>query len=289
MSSERFGEGIETMAASSEVLALAEGDLRRPVVAGPEGGGSVRAVLASLEQAGIQVWVAGGGPRDWLEGRHCYDLDLTHRAAYATAKARVAKAFPGGVWYETYPHFGLFRWGSEVEKLDFNILRSARQLEPETSMFAQRQVPGRYLSEDTMLRDFTFNALYFEPASGLFLDPTRRGLDALVRRRLELAGPSWLALTNPFLPLRAVKFMERGYEPDPGVVRLLRTHLEEGLHAIGPAVLRQWLERQVPPEAWAGFARAAGEVIGSMAVRTYLERAIAGDAGTGGGPTPSPE
>jgi tRNA nucleotidyltransferase/poly(A) polymerase len=233
-------------------------------------------VLACFEGVGIQIWVAGGGPRDWLEGKHCYDLDLAHGASYGTAKGRVGKAFPDGTWFERYPHFGLFRWGSEAEKLDFNILRSARQLDPGRSMFEQKQQAGPFLSEDALLRDFTFNALYFEPATGLFLDPTGRGLEALVHRTLELAGPAFLALTNPFLPLRAIKFMGRGYEPDPAVARLLRTRLDEGLQAIGSEVLRQWLARQLPPGAWQDFARVACPFLNSFEARKLLGEAVSG-------------
>lgn len=277
MSGERFGESVEALAASTEVRALVAQDLQRQVLRRPEGGVRVREVLACFEQADLRIWVAGGGPRDWLEGKHCYDLDLSHRSPHATAKALVAEAFPGGTWFENYTHFGLFRWGSAGEMLDFNILRSARDLQPDRSMFEQKHQPGQHLSEDAMLRDFTFNALYYEPATGLFLDPTRRGVDALVRRRIEFAGPAFLAHTNPFLPLRVLKFMGRGYEPAPEVVRFLRTHLEEGVQELGAAILRQWLERQLPAAAWAEFARMAGEFIGSAAGRTCLERALTPD------------
>ena len=120
-------------------------------------------------------------------------------------------------------------------------------------MFAQRCRPARFLGEDAMLRDFTINAIYYCPATGLFLDPTRRGIAAIAGRTLEFAGPGCLANLNPFLSLRVVKFMARGYRPTEEVKRFLGLHLGDDLEAMEAGQLPQWVARQVPPWLASGF------------------------------------
>ena len=276
MTQERFGERVEATAVSSAVLALVASDLARPVLDLPgDGRCCVAEVFRVFAEQRIPAWIVGGAPRDWLEGKHCYDLDLAHEVSFAAARRLVARAFPGGTFFEAYPHFGLFRWGSESAQVDFNILRAAHQVEPGLPLFGQRSRLGHCLSEDALLRDFTINALYFAPASGLFLDPTRRGLEALAHRRLDFAGPAFLAHTNPFLSLRAIKFIVKGYHPAPEVVRFLQTHLEDDVLAHGARLLRLWLDRQVPVGAMVAFAAAAKGFMTRATALNLLKEAVA--------------
>ena len=139
-----------------------------------------------------------------------------------------------------------------------------------------------------MFRDFTINAIYFAPESGLFLDPTRGGFEALAGRKLEFAGPSDLAHTHPFLSLRAVKFMAKGYGPGGEVARFLQTHLDDDLQAHGSRLLSLWLFRQVPCGALDAFADTARGFLATPRARGFLEEAVALCREHASGPAPAP-
>jgi tRNA nucleotidyltransferase/poly(A) polymerase len=248
---------VEAIAAGPGVLGRVEADLRRIIYAAPGPACRMGDLFPVFRQAGIPVWIVGGAPRDWLEGRTCGDVDLACGTTFGAMKRRLLGAFPGGTVFEEYPGFGLLRWGSGREEVDFNILRGLAFPQPGLSMFEHKHRPTDFLSQDAQLRDFTMNALYFCPETGLFLDPTRRGLEAITKGVLEFAGPSFLANTNPFLSLRAIKFMARGFRPGPEVERFVRTHLDEALARIGVRTLSIWLRRQVPANRVPAFASAA--------------------------------
>ena len=175
---------------------------------------------------------------------------------------------------EEYADFGLLRWNCRLGEIDFNILRSLPEPGAGRSMFEQRNQPTDRLSEDALLRDFTLNAIYFCPATGLFLDPTRRGLAALREQRLEFAGPSYLANTNGFLSLRTVKFLARGYRASEEVERFLFMHLDEDLVAMGPERVSAWLRRQVPARIGDAFGRIAKAYGTGTEARRILEGAV---------------
>jgi len=280
----RFDEDVEAIATGPGILGRVEADLRRVILDGPGPPCRMGDLLRVFEQGGIPAWIVGGAPRDWLEGRTCGDVDLACGTTFAAMKRRLLGAFPGGTVFEEYPGFGLLRWGSGGEEVDLNILRGLAYPQPGLSMFEHKPRPTGFLSQDAQLRDFTLNALYFRPETGLFLDPTRRGLDAIRNRVLEFAGPAYLANTNPFLALRAVKFMARGFRPAPEVERFVRTHLEEDLARIGARTLAVWLRRQVQDGLVPTFASAARDFAWTAGAVQALEEACGLSA-----PPPLPE
>ena len=265
MARQRFEEDQEAIVAGPGVLRLVAADLDRVLAGGPGGCLRVRDVFARLAEEGLEAWVVGGAPRDWLEGRVCGDLDIAVRTGFCRLERFVRGAFAEGGVREAYPDFGLLKWESGLGGLDFNILRALPAPVPGRSMFEQRHRPARHLGEDAMLRDFTLNAIYFSPARGLFLDPTRRGVAAIAGKILEFAGPSHLANTNPFLPLRVVKFMAKGYRPTEEVERFLWMHLEETITAMDPGLLSQWFSRQLPPGLAKEFRRIMASYLTSAA------------------------
>ena len=276
MNRHRLDESVEAFAAGPDVQRLVAADLSRPLVRGPGPGFSVADIFACFREQGIDAWLVGGAPRDWLEGRICGDMDIACRAGFGSLKQRFTRAFRGGEILEEYAGFGLFRWASELAELDFNILRTLPEPDPERSMFEQKNQPTRFLSADAALRDFTLNAIYYSPDRGLFLDPTRRGLDAIRDRILEFAGPPHLAEANPFLSLRVVKFMAKGYRPGPEVERFVRLRLEGDLDRMDPLRLAGWLWRQVPAGRMGGFCAVLTGLLAREASRQRVLEVVAG-------------
>jgi hypothetical protein len=65
---------------------------------------------------------------------------------------------------------------------------------------------------DAYARDFTINAIYYDPAQDQIIDPTGRGLRDLADRRLRFVLDPTVAL-DPVLAARWIKFFAKGFMP----------------------------------------------------------------------------
>ncbi|MDR2367534.1 MAG: HD domain-containing protein [Deltaproteobacteria bacterium] len=82
--------------------------------------------------------------------------------------------------------------------------------------------PGATLAEDARCRDFTVNAVYYDPLLESFMDPMDSGGDFLARR-LELCSPGGL-VEDPVRILRAMAFVSRlGFTPGPKLLAATKT------------------------------------------------------------------
>ncbi|MDR0355687.1 MAG: HD domain-containing protein [Deltaproteobacteria bacterium] len=83
------------------------------------------------------------------------------------------------------------------------------------------QDPAASLREDAVCRDFTVNALYYDPLAEEFVDPLGAGAD-FSARRLELCSLNGLT-DDPVRILRAMGFISRlGFTPGPKLLKATR-------------------------------------------------------------------
>lgn len=168
-------------------------------------------VLAEARSRAVRALLVGGAVRDARMGRPVKDLDLVVDTARPEAVLDLARALAGalgGTFVPLDPERGIARI----------VLREGRDLD-----LAARVGPT--LEEDLRHRDFTVNAVAWDPATGELLDPTG-GLEDMARGRLREAGPSSLA-EDPVRLLRAVRMLcALPLQPAPG--------LEEALARLAP-------------------------------------------------------
>jgi tRNA nucleotidyltransferase (CCA-adding enzyme) len=161
----------------------------------PEG---VRSLLERLQTAGHEAWLVGGGVRDLLRGQHPKDWDIATQALPQEVTALFRRVVPTGIAHGTVT---VLIPEGQVEVTTFRV----------ESAYLDGRRPGavefrRDLVEDLARRDFTINALAFDPVGGRFRDPFG-GQEDLRLRRVRCVGVAAERFGEDGLrPLRAVRF-----------------------------------------------------------------------------------
>src|SRR3954464_15589849 len=158
----------------------------------------VMAVLRALRAAGKQAWLAGGAVRDVLRGGKAQDFDVATDALPAEVMRLFPRVIPTGMQHGTV-----------------TVLSGAHKVEVTTFRGEGPYLDGRRPSEVTFLgeidgdlarRDFTVNAIAWDPIAGVLRDPFH-GEDDLRRCRLRAVGdPLERFREDGLRPLRAVRF-----------------------------------------------------------------------------------
>jgi tRNA nucleotidyltransferase (CCA-adding enzyme) len=86
------------------------------------------------------------------------------------------------------------------------------------------------LEEDAQRRDFSINALYYDPESEELLDPTGRGIEDYHAKILRHAGPGRHFAEDPLRVLRCARFAAQlSFSPDPDTERLIEEMVQGGM------------------------------------------------------------
>ena len=187
--------------------------------------------LASvLHGRGFQCWLVGGSVRDLLLGRAVGDLDFTTDARPREVQKAFRRTIPTGIEHGTITvllnggAFEVTTFRGESEYTD------ARR--PDSVRFSSS------LSEDLTRRDFTVNALAWDPLTGRLVDE-HGGLEDLNNGVLRTIGlPEDRFLEDGLRPVRACRFAATlEFEPDAQVLAALR------LTAVHKRTARVALER----------------------------------------------
>src|SRR5258706_9613735 len=166
----------------------------------------------TLQAAGHHAYLVGGAVRDLLLGIVPKDFDVATDATPEQVKSHFRRAIIIG------RRFRLVHVMFGSETIEVSTFRAYDTGERDTD------VHGRVLAdnvfgqqhEDAARRDFTINALYYDPTTGEVLDYTE-GVRDIARRRLRIIGdPQTRYREDPVRMLRAVRFAAKlGFEIDP--------------------------------------------------------------------------
>jgi poly(A) polymerase len=198
-------------------------DPNTPVVLGPEAHGidprllsnnAVR-VTSSLQEAGYEAFVVGGAVRDLLLGVKPKDFDIATNATPEQVKRLFRRAFIIGKRFQiVHVMFG-------QDLLEVTTFRGT------TSANAPKDEHGRVLrdntfgsqAEDAERRDFTINAMYYNPANQQVLD-YHGGIEDIRAKTLRIIGvPEARYREDPVRMLRVVRFAAKlkfAIEPETG-------------------------------------------------------------------------
>jgi len=155
------------------------------------------AVLRTLRGAGKQAWLAGGSVRDLLRGVQAQDFDVATDALPEQVPKLFPRVIPTGMQHGTV-----------------TVLSGEHKIEVTTFRGEGPYLDGRRPSSVTFLgdidgdlarRDFTVNAIAWDPLSGAIRDPFS-GREDLQRCRLRAVGDPLARFREDGLrPLRAVR------------------------------------------------------------------------------------
>lgn len=230
---------------------------------------SVQEIVARLQRAGHETWCVGGAVRDALLGHAHLDWDLATAATPDQVMRIFKRTVPVGVEFGTV-----------------GVLDDAQVMHEVTTFRRDVRTDGRHavvefgasLDDDLARRDFTMNAIAFQPKTGEIRDPFdgRRDLQRGIVRAVGVAQDRMRE--DRLRALRAIRFAARfGFhiEPEtwqailasaPHLGRLSAERVKEELKKTmeqveKPSVALEWwrtsgaLERLVPAIAMAPVER----------------------------------
>lgn len=166
-------------------------------------------IVERLQGAGYQAYLVGGCVRDLLLGITPKDFDVATSATPEQIRAEFRNARVIGRRFKlVHVHFGR-------EIIEVATFRANHpQDEEENSNHSSRNESGRILrdnvygtlEDDAQRRDFTINALYYDPVSERILDYAN-GVHDIRNRLMRLIGdPQQRYQEDPVRMLRAVRF-----------------------------------------------------------------------------------
>jgi tRNA nucleotidyltransferase (CCA-adding enzyme) len=160
-----------------------------------------RAIALAVRHAGGRALVVGGWVRDRLLGRESKDIDLE---VYGIAADHLrALVEPFGRIEEVGESFQVFKAGD----IDISLPRRDSKTGRGHTGFSAIADPSMSVEEAARRRDFTINAISWDPLTGEYLDPYD-GRGDLTRRLLCVVDPLTFA-DDSLRVLRAVQFAAR--------------------------------------------------------------------------------
>lgn len=171
----------------------------------------VRALCDELQSAGGEVRIVGGAVRDALFGAVATDWDL----ATSVRPEKLGELFPDSDPRERA--LGVVRLTAEPLQVSITSYR-------EEDGYSDHRHPDRVtfvddVAADAKRRDFTINAIYLDPDTGILTDPHGGAADARARRLRVIGNPSDRFAEDPLRMLRAVRFAAaHGLSPDPALL-----------------------------------------------------------------------
>jgi tRNA nucleotidyltransferase (CCA-adding enzyme) len=183
----------------------------------PEG---LKRLLAALREAGGRPYVVGGAVRDGLLGLPIKDFDIEVHGLHADRLRAVAASLGSvdevGAAFSVLKVSGLPGVG---EAVDVALPRRDSKAGAGHRGIAAVSDPFLEVAEAARRRDFTINALLFDPATGEVLDPHggRRDLAARILRAVDV----FTFGEDPLRALRAVQLAARfEFRVDPRTAEL---------------------------------------------------------------------
>ena len=200
-------------------------------------------VVKTLQDAGFVAYVVGGAVRDLLVGMRPKDFDVATDATPEQVKALFRRAFIIGRRFRLV-HV-VFGRGREHETIEVSTFRAyldasaAEQVAGNEKSSKQQMVDkthvvdaaGRVLRdnvwgpqvEDAARRDFTINAMYYDPVTQKVVDYHGGLADSRARVLRMIGDPELRYREDPVRIIRVVRFAAKlGFALEPGTERPLR-------------------------------------------------------------------
>lgn len=175
---------------------------------------NVEKIINTLEAAGFEAYAVGGCVRDSLLGRIPNDWDITTSAKPEETKALFKKTFDTGIKHGTISVL--------LDHVVYEVTTYRIDGEYEDSRHPKSVVFTTLLSEDLRRRDFTINAMAYNPRAGLV--DLYEGQEDIKRKVIRCVGNAEERFGEDALRiLRAIRFgAQLGYEIDSDTSKAIK-------------------------------------------------------------------
>lgn len=205
-----------------------------------------------LQEAGFKAYLIGGAPRDLLLGVVPKDFDVGTDATPDQVRALFRNARLIGRRFR----LAHVRYGREIiEVATFRGLgEDGDRTVEDGGRVLRDNIFGGSEAEDAIRRDFTANALMFDPSTGMIRDYTGGFADVRANRLRVIGDPETRYREDPVRMLRAIRFVTKlGMQMDPATEEPI-ARLAPLLADIPPArLLDELLKMLLGGRAWDGF------------------------------------
>jgi poly(A) polymerase len=202
----RFIRRVLRLGAEPETIPVEVHGIRRDAISH-----GARKVCETLAGHGYKAYVVGGAVRDLMLGVQPKDFDVSTDALPEEVHRLMRRSRLIG------RRFKLVHAVFHDEVVEVSTFRAAApgEVDAETGRVLRDNVYGT-IEQDAARRDFTVNALYYDPATETVLD-FHEGVRDLKRRRLRIIGdPRARYREDPVRMLRAVRFAAKlDFQIDP--------------------------------------------------------------------------
>ena len=161
-------------------------------------------VVKTLQEAGFKAYVVGGAVRDLLVGNEPKDFDVATDATPDQVRRLIRRSRVIGRRFQIV-HAMCHDEVVEVTTFRGSAREDERQQTDEHGRLTRDNVFGT-IEEDAARRDFTVNALYYDPIQNEVLDYFHGVADVHAKRLTMIGDPTTRYREDPVRMLRAVRF-----------------------------------------------------------------------------------
>ena len=213
-------------------------------------------IARKLVKAGFETWCVGGAVRDALLGYEHLDWDLATAATPPQVRALFRRTVPVGIEFGTVGVLDAENTMHEVTTFRRDVQTDGRHAVVEF---------GASLRDDLARRDFTINAIAYDPLGDRIEDPFH-GRDDLERRIVRAVGaPEDRMREDRLRALRAIRFASRfEFEIEPATWRAVVDSAPH-LTRLSRERVKQEIEKTMDQVARAGLAMRMWKESGALA------------------------
>lgn len=188
-------------------------------------------VISHLQDSGYAAYIVGGAVRDALLGQHPKDFDVATNATPEEIRRLFTRARIIG------RRFRIVHVPFRDEIIEVTTFRGDSQAPTDPSGRILRDNVFGSIEEDAKRRDFTFNALYYDPIKEIILD-YHHGVADLKNRKLMMIGdPAQRYREDPVRILRAIRLAAKLHVGIDGATRDAIANCADLLHNVPNARL----------------------------------------------------
>lgn len=175
--------------------------------------GGVLEILKKLRDAGFETWCVGGAVRDALLGEVHLDWDLATAATPPQVRRLFERTIPVGIEFGTVGVLDRRGHMHEVTTFRRDVQHDGRHAVVEF---------GASLDEDLARRDFTINAMAYDPLSRVLHDPFAGQADLTAGLVRAVGDAESRMVEDRLRALRAIRFAARfDFAIEPGTWRAI--------------------------------------------------------------------